>query len=405
LLKKARQALILCAVGSAFALFLGCGSYNGGSTSTTPATQPTATKRAFLLNEFGGVIDVINSATDMPTGNTLSAGGAPTSIIVMSNKKSIVHSSTGEIVLIDDATESVVGTVNSFPGATESIVPSKDGLFAYAAIPSLGEIAKMDLTTQAVTAIPAAAGLPGVRHLAITHNGNTILAFSDNTEQVARIDRTQSDKVTNPFVTLPTGSRPYTALFSSDDTTAYILNCGVECGGTVPASIVVVNISDLTNPVITANKSVRAATVAVMDNANIYVAGTDVTTNLGRLDVMNLSSLAVTPVATPISDGLHTTMALAANNKLYIGSKACTNSGGSCLSVYNTSSGTAAIVSGNAANPAIGDVTAITPIVGRPVVYIIQGGTLTIYDSSTDTPQAGQIFISGKVSDVKEVDN
>ncbi len=400
-MKKARQALILCAVGSAFALFLGCGSYNGGSTSTTPATQPTATKRAFLLNEFGGVIDVINSATDMPTGNTLSAGGAPTSIIVMSNKKSIVHSSTGEIVLIDDATESVVGTVNSFPGATESIVPSKDGLFAYAAIPSLGEIAKMDLTTQAVTAIPAAAGLPGVRHLAITHNGNTILAFSDNTEQVALIDRTQSDKVTNPFVTLPTGSRPYTALFSSDDATAYILNCGVECGGTIPASIDILNMSTMAITVV----PVRAATVAVMDNTNLYVAGTDVTTNLGRLDVMNLSSLAVTPVATPISDGLHTTMALAANNKLYIGSKACTNSGGSCLSVYNTSSGAAAIVSGNAANPAIGDVTAITPIVGRPVVYVIQGGTLTIYDSSTDTPQAGQIFISGKVSDVKEVDN
>jgi hypothetical protein len=237
--------------------------------------------------------------------------------------------------------------------------------------------------------------------LAITHNGNMILAFSDNTEQVALIDRTQSDKVTNPFVTLPTGSRPYTALFSSDDTTAYILNCGVECGGTIPASIDILNMSTMAITVV----PVRAATVAVMDNTNLYVAGTDVTTNLGRLDVMNLSSLAVTPVATPISDGLHTTMALAANNKLYIGSKACTNSGGSCLSVYNTSSGAAAIVSGNAANPAIGDVTAITPIVGRPVVYVIQGGTLTIYDSSTDTPQAGQIFISGKVSDVKEVDN
>ncbi len=403
-MKKARQALILCAVGGAFALFLGCGSYNGGSTSTTPATQPTATKRAFLLNEFGGVIDVINSATDMPTGNTLSAGGAPTSIIVMSNKKSIVHSSTGEIVLIDDATESVVGTVNSFPGATESIVPSKDGLFAYAAIPSLGEIAKMDLTTQAVTAIPAAGGLPGVRHLAITHNGNTILAFSDNTEQVAFVDRTNSDAVTAPL-TLPPGSRPYTALISSDDSTAYILNCGVECGGTVQASIAVVNISNIASPTITANVPVRAATVAVMDSTSLYVAGTDVTTNLGRLDVMNLSSLAVAPVATAISDGLHTTMALAANNKLYVGSKACTNSGGKCLSVYNTSSGAASLLSGNASNPASGDVTAITPIAGRPVVYIIQGGTLTIYDSSTDAPQATQILITGKVSDVKEVDN
>lgn len=398
-MKKARLAFILLVFGVVFSAVQGCGSYNNSTTATT--TLPTAAKRAFLVNQFNGVVDVINSATDQPTGATLSVNGNSDSIIVMSNKKSIVHSTGGSLVQINDATESVDGTVNSFPGATESIVPSQDGLFAYAAIPSLGQVAKMDLTTQAVTLIPAAAPLlPGVRHLAITHNGNTILAFSDNSEVVTSIDRSNSDAVAS-FLSLPVGSRPYTALFSSDDSTAYILNCGTECGGTVPASIVIVNMAAKT----TQTRSVRAATVAVMDTTNLYVAGTDVTTNLGRLDVMNLSSLVVAPIATPISDGTHTKMALAANNKLYIGSKACSNSGGECLSVYNTSSGAAAILAGDASHPAVGDVTAITPIASRSAVYIIQNGTLTIYDSTTDAPQATQIFISGKVSDVKEVDN
>ena len=51
----------------------------------------------------------------------------------------IVHSSNGSLVELDDATETLLGTVNSFPGPTESIVPSQDGLFAYAAIPSIGK--------------------------------------------------------------------------------------------------------------------------------------------------------------------------------------------------------------------------------------------------------------------------
>lgn len=397
-MKKVRLAFILLVLGAVVSVVQGCGSYNSSS-GTTTTTLPTAAKRAFLVNEFSSLVNVINSATDQPTGATLTVGGSPDSIIVMSNKKSIVHSTGGDVVQINDATESVDGTVNSFPAATESIVASQDGLFAYAAIPALGQVAKMDLTTQAVTLIPAAAPLlPGVRHLAITHNGNTILTFSDNNDTVTFIDRSNSDAVSAP---LSGFDRPYTALFSADDSTAYVLNCGKECGGTA-ASIAVVN---MTTKAITSTVPVRAATVATMDSTNLYVAGTDVTTNLGRLDVMNLASFVVAPVTTPISDGLHTKMALAANNKLYIGSKACSNSGGECLSVYNTSSGAAAILAGNATNPAIGDVTAITPIVGRSVVYIIQNGTLTIYDSTTDMPQATQIFISGRVSDVKEVDN
>ena len=112
--------------------------------------MPSAAKRAFVVNQFNNVVHVIDSAKDVATGATLQVNSASDSIIVMSNKKSIVHSANGSLVEFDDATETLLGTVNSFPGPTESIVPSQDGLFAYAAIPSVGKISKMDLTNQAL---------------------------------------------------------------------------------------------------------------------------------------------------------------------------------------------------------------------------------------------------------------
>lgn len=399
-MKRAFQALIFTAA----ALFLSsCGSYNGGSSSTTTTTPvASAAKRAFVVNQFGSVVDVVDSQHDIGVFKAMQVNGNANEILVMSNKKSIVHSTTGSVVLLDNASETTLGTVNSFPGASDSVVVSPDGLFAYAAIPSLGKVSEMDLTKLTVTNIPADTAaqpvLPGVRRIAITHDGKTILTFSDNNDTVSFIDRTNADAVSAPLAGF---DRPYTAVFSSDDATAYVLNCGKECGGTA-AGVAIVNMA---THAITRTVPVRAATVGLLDGANLYVAGTDVTVNQGRVDVLNTSTFAVAQAATPISDGLHTKMGLGTNSKLYIGAKACSNAGGQCLSVYNTGSGTAAVLAGNSTYPALGDVTAITPIVGRTVVYIIQNGQLVIYDTTTDAPQATQIFISGKVTDVKEVDN
>jgi hypothetical protein len=230
----------------------------------------------------------------------------------------------------------------------------------------------------------------------MTKNGNTILAFSDNSDSVAFIDTTKSNAIT----TVGGFNRPYSALISSDDSKAFVLNCGLECGGSAAGVAVV----DLTSKAITSTVPLKAATIAVADSSNLYVAGTDVSSHTGILSVMSLSSLS-SPTTQTISDGLHTTMALASGNKLYIGSKACSNSGsagGQCLSVYDISkpSTPATIISG-----AIGDVQAITPIKDRTVVYVIQNGLLKVYDTATDTPQATPtILVTGKVIDVKEVD-
>jgi hypothetical protein len=152
---------------------------------------------------------------------------------------------------------------------------------------------------------------------------------------------------------------------------------------------------------------VKAATIGIADSNNLYVAGTDFTANppTGQISVLSLSALTSPPKVLPIGDGLHTTMGLGANNKLYVGARACTNSGGRCLWVYDISKSTATMITGNTNAPAFGDVQAITPIKNRTVVYIIQGGVIEVYDTTTDLPQTNPtILVSGKVVDVKEID-
>jgi hypothetical protein len=239
----------------------------------------------------------------------------------------------------------------------------------------------------------------------MTKNGTTILAFADNSNSVSFVDTAHSNAITS------TGGfdRAFTAVISSDDAKAFVLNCGKECGG-ASAGVAVVNLS---NKTLTSTIPVKAATVAIADSSNLYVAGTDVTNSQGQFSVISLSTLAPPTTTLTISDGLHTTMGLGANNKLYVGSRACTTSAGKCLSVVDISKQppVASVLNGIPAtpttpgNPAFGDVAAITPIKNRTVVYIIQGGVVQVYDTTTDLPQATPtILVTGKVVDVKEVD-
>ena len=57
--------------------------------------------------------------------------------------------------------------------------------------------------------------------------GNTLLVFADNSDSVFLINLTAT---TPTAVEIPGFSRPVNAFFSSDSNTAYVLNCGWECG-------------------------------------------------------------------------------------------------------------------------------------------------------------------------------
>jgi hypothetical protein len=92
-------------------------------------------------------------------------------------------------------------------------------------------------------------------------------------------------------------------------------------------------------------------------------------------------------------------MALAPNNKLYIGANSCSNTTTGCLSVVDVGTNTA-----DAPLPPRGVITSLMSISNRNVMYAIEGGVLHIYDTDTDQLQATQINFTGAVYAVIQVD-
>jgi hypothetical protein len=100
---------------------------------------------------------------------------------------------------------------------------------------------------------------------------------------------------------------------------------------------------------------------------------------------------------------------MGANIQLYIGARTCTNinvpaSGSSpgevrgCLSILDTGKSSVVIP------PATGDVTGIQAISRRSVVYVVQGGALQIYDTTTNQLQKTQVNIVGQAIAVLQID-
>jgi hypothetical protein len=147
----------------------------------------------------------------------------------------------------------------------------------------------------------------------------------------------------------------------------------------------------------------------------------------GLLTILDLSTMSVTNTAPIIiTDGYHNRIALGPNGQLFIGARTCTEivppipppAGAEvrgCLSIYNTLTSTVGSVQpGGVAIPnQNGDVTGIQPIARRQVVYVVQGGSLSIYDATIDALEynpnnsnnPGQILgLVGQFIDVITVD-
>jgi hypothetical protein len=403
-------------------VFLSCGSSPSGSGSSTSGLK----FRAFIsqdVNNGGLGVQIINAENDVraPVA-AISAGATPGLMVVTPNRvQTLVFSETdNKLTLISNAGESASAQI-TLPGFTESFVVSPDSLTAYIAVPTAPVVAQSPGAIEVLNmnngAITAELHVPAVRYLALGHSGNRLLAFSDNSNSVAVI----SFGTGNPTVTFVGGfDRPVTAFFSGDDNTAYVVNCGAECGG-VQASV---RTLDLTTNTPGGAVDVPVATVAVVDGTTMYLAGSPVpnpdllpctgqttaASSCGLLTIVDLNSMTVVnPAPIVITDGYHNRMALGANGQLFVGAKTCSEiippippppdaEVRGCLSIYNTETGAVVIP------PANGDVTGIEPISNRNVVYLVQGGELQIYDTTTDTLQTTQIDISGKVIDVKTVD-
>ncbi len=417
-----------------FALALGLVLVSCGGGSGTP--HPSRVKRrAFVTNTFAGSVQIVNIDKDIgplaqipPPGNPFLLLNSPTFSVVTPDKSiSVVFESTSnQVAVVDNVKESLRGSI-SIPNWTDSIVVSSDNKTGWAAVrnavaanqPTTGAIAVLDIANGSVTSqIP----VPLVHYLALNHAATKLLAFADESDLVYIVDLANKNAVT----TAAGFDRPVGAMFSSDDKTAYVLSCGAECGGTAAK----VTALDMTTGTPGTSVAVPGATVGLLDGGNLFVAGTPVPGSPaiggcespaqpgGCLSTVAISTMTLTG-SVRIGDGRHGTMAKTGNGELYIGARTCTNNENEdpnnptfsgCLSMYTPGAPKAAAPIPNCTRnpnaPALtcGDVTSIQPLTGRNVVYVIQGGELVIYDTTTNTPQATQIDFAGKCFDVKEVD-
>jgi hypothetical protein len=408
-----------------------CGS------SSSKSTGSGLTHRAFFTeNVSAGTISagvyIVDTQTDVrPPVSPISAGNTPGMMVLTPNRNQTLVFSAAEdqFTVITNASETAANHI-TLPGFTESFVVSPDSSTAYAAVPTAAVVGQSPGAVKVISlssvAFTGEVDIPSVRYLSIGNSGNRILAFSDSPDSALDpckiqvtclfvITPSNIGTQTNAVVAVPGFDHPVAAFFTPDDTTAFVVNCGAECGG-MQASVQTL---DLTTNTAGTAVPVPAASVAMVNGATMYLAGTPVPASLcagqttaattcGLLTVFNLTSMSVTNSADiVITDGYHNLLALGANGQLFIGARTCTeitavNTGDEvrgCLSIYNTQTGAVVIP------PANGDVTGIQPIANRTAVYVVQGGSLGIYDTTTDKLQKLQITnLIGQFVDVKTVD-
>jgi hypothetical protein len=387
-----------------------------GSGNTPSAPTSNAKNRAFISNNFSGVLQIVDSQNDttpMTAQTTNSAGqlvpGQPVTITVSGRLtfevESPDHATTMvydpdsvALFFVDNASELSTGDV-ALASSAGMAVFSPDNSKVYVPEPNKSfsglRSGGVEVITRSVAAVTASYNIPSARYLAVSPSGQYLLVFADNTDSLFLLNLSAS---TVTPVEVPGFARPISAFFSSDSNTAYVLNCGPECGSSNPASVAAFDIPSKT---ITATVPVGGASVGYLNGSTLYVAGSPVppgtTSTFDAVDVSNMTRITANSVA--IGDGFHTTMALATNNKLYIGANTCSNTTTGCLSVVDVSNNTA-----DAALPPRGAITSLMSVKDRNVIYAIEGGFLHIYDTTNDQLQANQITFTGALFSVVQVD-
>jgi len=404
-----------------------------GSSKSTQATTSGLTFRVFASQDLNlppsttfpaGVsagMYVIDATKDLRSGSFVNTNNAAGRIVEAANKSISVVIGTDDntLSIVNNTSETSTGRI-VLPNRSESVALAPNGSFAYAAVPNatvLGQApGAIEVVSVGGSAITNTLSVPGAHYVFSSNSGNRLLVFSDNSDTATIINTGDIGTATSPFSSIAGFDTPVWATFSADDSTAYVLNCGPECGGRA-ASLQRLDMT--TNTLVGTPIPLDAATVGLLSGNTLYVAGTPKTapanscagantaaTICGRLDVVDLSAARVT-ASYVIVDGYHDRLDISDNGQLFIGARNCTgvNANGEvrgCLAIFNSIARTVIVP------PESGDATGVATIRGRNVAYVVQGGLLRIYDTTTDKPStelnAEQLVLTGQMIDVKLID-
>ena len=402
-----------------------------------------------------------------PAGFSISgySGALPISIQNMPEEQlgAVYGSGDGSLTPVSYAKESTSGGTTGLNGLSSSIFMTRNQNYVFAASQNSHVLTVVDHV--AGTSYPQS--LPGVYRVSVNPGGSMALAFVQNSNFAYYPIKLSSAQTTNysggpttwpkaavdcepqnapgwcllqaqsPDHVDSTGTsygaplvfdRPVKAVFSIDGGTAYVLNCGPECGGskasvsTLPVAPMIFLIGQGSGALPT-NATLAGSTLAIpggasnalVDSSTMYVVGqqgqqvNDQTLFAGNLTVVNLSNnTASSPVA--ISDGLPgapSRMIEADNNTLWIAMTKCNNGVRAatglpygCLTMFNTSTGSVTLL-----EPYLGDATGIAAVTGLNKVYVAQGGQVYIYSTTDGTALDNQyVTVTGTAWDVAYMD-
>jgi hypothetical protein len=355
----------------------------------------------------------------------------------------------GSLSLVNYAKETVSSTV-AIPGGLSSgtqpspfngISISRDLGFVYAANPGSHVISVVNQTAN--NPISLTLNLPNAYGISVNPGGTVALVFVQNATQtpgyavraenpasfavysiVQLTQAQQAAAVNNPnylgaqdcepqkqpvwcVFPVSTGAsasfdHPVKAVFSPDGTTAYVLNCGPECGGTTASLTTIPITASSLNAGTTGGSGIalvaqnnipipNGATDAVFNGNTLYISGQQYQPSsslfTGYLTVVNTPANTIAGTF-PISDGIHNRMVFADNGTLWIGSSACNQgvryqqgqAGASvpfgCITMFDTTANKTYIDS------YLGDGTGIAAVTGLGKVYTTEGGQIYIYSTT-----------------------
>jgi hypothetical protein len=262
--------------------FISCG---GGTVVPNPPSG--LTERVFASQSVsgpasaGGLV-IINGEYDvLPRAGEIGAGSSPGLMAISPSRSTVLafDSSSNSVNVVNTVKETTAGAI-SVPGQITSMVALDNG-FGYVPVPSAsivgsppGAVEVLNLTNGSITeAIP----LPAAQTVVASPDGSQILVFSNDSNNVTVISPLLVNTGVPVTTTVSGFDQPVYAVFSSDGTTAYVLNCGPQCGSSsASASVEILNMATLTTG---ASVAVDAATIGLIDGTNLYVAGTSPTNN------------------------------------------------------------------------------------------------------------------------------
>jgi hypothetical protein len=387
----------------------------------------------------------------------------------------VYGSGDGSLALVNYAKESYTGAAATLGGLSSSVYASRSRNYVISANQQANQLTVVD----EVGGKSYPLSLPGVYRVSINPGGSVMMAFVQNSNYAYYPRKLQASESTalgvyylaqgkwpppyvdcepknlpgmclvqaqspdngiDPNSNLPTGApltfnRPIKAIFSADGSSAYILNCGQECGGTnssvsiLPTAPMIVQSGQQSGSLpTTAALASAALTIPVPGGASnaletpggpnstdtLYVLGEQLQPDglfTGNLTPVNLAATPATAgSAIPVSDsspGQRTRMILADDNTLWLGGIRCTEGERyatgqpyGCLTMFNISTNTVTLI-----EPFQGDLTGLAAVTGLHKLYIAEGGQVYIY-STTDGSSINNFYVTvtGTAYDVAYMD-